>query len=276
MNQLIRSLLFVPASKEETAIRAPSRGADVIILDLEDGVPAEQKERARTNLPTLIENLEHQGAEVWLRPNALDQDGRADIDAVQTHQNPTLLLPKVTSADEVEAYAEAWFHLKATRENLSMVPTIEDAGGMFVAASIAGQPNVVGLAFGSEDFATSAGVSAEIDALAVPAQLVSLAAAANACPAYGIPDSISNYHDLERFSRAAEKARTIGYSGALCIHPAQVNIANDTFRPTEAEIEWAQSVIAQASETGAVGSTIGMIDAPILARAQNILGSIET
>ena len=127
------------------------------------------------------------------------------------------------------------------------------------------------MVFGSEDFAAEAGLSTEIDALSMPAQWVALAAAASGISAYGLPGSLGNYHDMELFEATLRRAKTIGYSGSLCVHPKQVLLANDVFKPSEQEITWAEAVVAQSGAGGATGGDVGMVDAPVLARARAIL-----
>ena len=93
-------------------------------------------------------------------------------------------------------------------------------------------------------------------------------------PAYGLPGSLGNYHDMGLFGATLRRAKTIGFAGSFCVHPRQVSLANDVFRPSEQELEWAAAVITQASAGGAGGATggaVGMVDAPILARARAIL-----
>ena len=108
----------------------------------------------------------------------------------------------------------------------------------------------------------------------MPAQWVALAAAANNISAYGLPGSLGNYHNMALFETTLKRARTIGFTGSVCIHPKQVLVANHTFKPNKEEIEWATAVIAQAGSGGATGGAVGMVDAPVLARAQAILARV--
>ncbi len=267
-----KSLLFVPASRLDLAGRAHQRGADAIILDLEDGVAEADRPASRKALGPLLKDLRNKGTEVLVRINSLDDGGALDIEALPNNCTPPLLIPKVTEPEQLLAVEECWLSCGHERSTLQLLPMIECPGGLFRAEKIAtATKSVCALVFGSEDFATQAGLSTEIEALAMPAQWLALAAAAASIPAYGLPGSLGNYHNMELFEATLRRAKTIGYSGSLCVHPKQVLLANSVFRPSDEEINWAEAVIEQAGSGGATGGDIGMIDAPILARAKAIL-----
>jgi citrate lyase subunit beta/citryl-CoA lyase len=267
-----KSLLFVPASRLDMAERAHERGADAVILDLEDGVAEADKPAARTRLNFLLEGLHSNGVQAMIRINSLDTGGMLDIAAIARTTTPPLLLPKVTGPDEIMALEEHWVSSGKKLSTLQLLPMIECPRGLFQAEQIAAAtPRVTAMVFGSEDFAAQAGLGTEIEALAVPAQWVALAAAAAGIPAYGLPGSLGNYHDLELFEATLQRAKTIGYNGSLCVHPNQVPLANKVFQPSDTEIAWAEAVVAQANTGGATGGDVGMVDAPVLARARTIL-----
>jgi citrate lyase subunit beta/citryl-CoA lyase len=271
-----RSLLFVPASRLDLAERAHQCGADAIIVDLEDGVAEVDKAAARQTLGALLQDLQNKGMQVLLRINSLDEGGTLDIEALVNTSNLPLLIPKVTEPNQLLAVEECWLTFGYELSALKLLPMIECPNGLFRAKEIAtATTSVSALVFGSEDFAAEAGLSTDIEALAMPAQWVSLAAAAAKIPAYGLPGSLGNYHDMELFETTLRRAKAIGYSGSLCVHPKQVLLANSIFRPSDEEIKWAQDVVAQAGSGGATGGAMGMVDAPILNRAKTILAKIE-
>jgi citrate lyase subunit beta/citryl-CoA lyase len=266
------SLLFIPASRLDMVERAHERGADAVILDLEDGVAEVDKPTARTALNSLLESLHNSGVHAMVRINSLDTGGILDIAAITGTYSPPLLLPKVTGPEQILALEEYWVSYDKELSSLQLLPMIECPKGLFQAEKIAeATQRVTALVFGSEDFATQAGLSTEIEALAVPAQWVALAAAAAGISAYGLPGSLGNYHDLELFEATLQRAKTIGYSGSLCVHPKQVSLANSVFQPSEKEVTWAKAVVAQASTGGVTGGDAGMVDAPVVARAKAIL-----
>lgn len=283
-----RSLLFIPASRPAMVERAHERGADAIILDMEDGVADTEKIAARENLNSLLASLQKKGVTTLVRINSLEAGGDLDIGAIAEAFSPPLLIPKVTGPEQVLAVEDCWLSCRSTisgeaasdtktaREtalsNLRLLPLIECPRGLFRVEQIAtATKRVSALVFGSEDFAAEAGLSTEIEALAMPAQWVALAAAASGISAYGLPGSLANYHDMALFEATLKRARTIGFTGSVCIHPKQVLLANDIFKPSKDEIEWANAVIEQAGTGGATGGAVGMVDAPVLARAQAIL-----
>lgn len=271
-----KSLLFVPACRLDLAARAHLRGADAIIVDLEDGVAEVDKPSARKTLGALLKDLHNKGIQALVRINALDDGGVLDIEALPKACTPPLLIPKVTEPEQLLAIEECWLSCGNTLSTLKLLPMIECPRGLFRAENIAtATHSISALVFGSEDFAAQAGLSTEIEALAMPAQWIALAAAAAKVPAYGLPGSLGNYHNMELFEATLRRAKTIGYSGSLCIHPKQVALANSIFKPSDHELKWAEAVVAQAGSGGATGGDVGMVDAPILARAKAILADDE-
>ena len=267
-----KSLLFVPASRLDMAKRAHERGADAIIIDLEDGVAGSDRPAARNTLNSLLEALHSKGMQALVRINALDDGGALDMEAIPHAFTPPLLLPKVSDPDQILAAEQCWVSCGKELSTLQLLPMIECPKGMFRAEQIAAATDrVSAMVFGGEDFAAQAGIGTDIDALAMPAQLVALAGAAAGIPAYGLPGSLGNYHDMELFEATLRRAKTIGFTGSLCVHPKQVLLANEVFQPTKQEIEWAEAVVAQSGAGGATGGDVGMVDAPVLARARAIL-----
>jgi citrate lyase subunit beta/citryl-CoA lyase len=269
---LPRSLLFMPASRPDFVAKAHLRGADAIILDLEDGVAAKDKAAARAALARMHADLTAQGLPVWVRVNALDHGGREDLDVIAAlPEAPIVMLPKV----------ETPTHVQAARDQLQapIVPLIETPAGVIHAAEIAAaSPDVFALAFGSEDFAAALGVEPTAEALTAPAQWVVLAAAAQGLPAFGLPGSLASFSDIEALSRLAERAAGIGFAGALCIHPTQVAVVNRCFSPTLEQIAWAMRIVGHVSGASGGASALEgqMVDPPILARAQRIIQRART
>ena len=271
-----KSLLFVPASRPDMAERAHERGADAIILDLEDGVAEADRPAARNRLNTLLEGLQDKGVPALVRINSLETGGVLDINTIADRLSPPLLLPKISEPEQLAAVEACWESSGKALSGLQLLPMIESPGGLFRAEQIArATRRVSALVFGSEDFAAEAGLSTAIEALAMPAQWVALAAAAAGICAYGLPGSLGNYQDMELFRGTLRRAKTIGYAGSLCIHPKQVLLANEVFRPSNEELQWAEAVVAQAGPGGATGGDVGMVDAPVLARAKAILARCE-
>lgn len=264
--------MFVPASRLDLAAQAHKHNADAVILDLEDGVASEDKNIAREKLASTVDQITKNGKQVLVRINPLENGGQNDLHALSAEQVPAILLPKIIDKNQIFAVIDYWKLIGKNNDDLSLLPMIECPEGMFNANEIAKScSKITALIFGSEDFAAQAGLDTTIKALTNPAQMVALAAAASDLPAYGLPGSIANYHDMGLFEETVKMAKAIGYSGSLCIHPRQVQVANKIFKPTREEITWAQTIIKQSETDGANGSDLGMIDAPVLTRARALL-----
>jgi citrate lyase subunit beta/citryl-CoA lyase len=251
--------------------RAHLRGADAIILDLEDGVAAADKGAARSALAPLQADLLRHGLMVWVRINVLEKGGGDDLDAIaKLPQAPTVMLPKVETPGQVSAACD---RLRSLGAPTGLALLIETPAGVIRAADLAtAHEDVRALAFGSEDFAAAMGVAPSAAALALPAQWVALAAAAAGLPAFGLPGSLADFADGEGLARLGEHAASLGFQGALCIHPAQVAVLNRCFSPSPQDIDWAERILAQVSQVGGATALDGqMVDPPIIARAQGII-----
>lgn len=263
---MYRSFLFVPANDAKRIARVHERGADAIILDLEDAVPADAKAEARAAVPSVAADLAAKGATVFVRVNA---DWQADIEAALSPGVSGIVAPKVRDAKAAREI------VAALRPGLDFIALIESADGLYEARAIAAVEGVSGLALGSEDLSVELGVSPNADSLDLPCKMLALAAATRGLMALGAPVSIGEFRDLGAYSAAVALARRIGMTGAFCIHPAQVAIVNAGFAPSAAEIEDARAILAAwdgAGGRGVVAHGGRMIDAPVVARARRMLG----
>lgn len=271
----MRSLLYVPAHSERFIAKAHERGADAIILDLEDAVPPEAKDAARTGLKESVAAVRRGGAKVFVRINA-EEDMRQD-DAVAACRAGAdgLYVPKVRGPAELAALAELLEPVEAElgRTETRLVALIEDPGAVLDARAIASAPRLFGLSTGGEDIALAMGAQPTPDVLRFPKLLVHYAAKAAGLMSFGLLRSVADYTDLEAIAAAVREARDHGFDGASCVHPAVVPLLNDGFAPSEAELAWAERVLAEAQRhSGAFALDGRMIDAPIIARARMVLG----
>lgn len=258
-----RSFLFVPASRPDFIAKAAGRGADAIILDLEDAVSEAERPEAIRRLPACVAALRQQGARVLVRVRSLDEGGRGDL-AVAADADG-IFLPKVNTSDDV---AVAAADLPPRREIVAM---IESAAGLLAASEIAAVAS--GLAFGGEDFCADLMIEPSEEALSGPAQAVVIASRAHGRPAYGLPGSLAGFADLDGFGRLAGRAARLGFTGAMAIHPTQVPVLNAAFAPSPAQVDHARRVIATAEKAGggAVALDGKMIDRAVIARARKLL-----
>jgi citrate lyase subunit beta/citryl-CoA lyase len=266
----LRSMLYVPADNARFVAKASARGADAVILDLEDSVLGPAKARARDGLAEAVPQVAAQGAAVMVRINAGDlEDARAAVRAGAGW----LLVPKVQGPGTLEPLiaALAGEEQAAGRPETAVIAMIEDAGAMLDARAIARAPRVRGLLTGGEDLATAMHASAEPQVLRTPKLLVHYAAKAEGVLSFGLLRSVADYTDLAAISAAAQEARAFGFDGATCIHPSVVPLLNRGFAPTREEIEWARKVLAGQGGRGAYAVEGRMVDAPVIARARRIL-----
>lgn len=271
----LRSLLYVPAHSERFISRAHERGADAIVLDLEDAVPDAEKTAARDALPATVASVTRNGAAAFVRVNAGSRQ-RDDALAAARAGAYGLFLPKARDPAALESLAGA---LRAEEARLNRAPIpfvamIEDPAALLDARAIARVQRVMALSFGAEDFTALTGGTPTPEVLRHPKLMVHYAAKAEGKLSLGLLQSIADYADLEALATAAREARAHGFDGATCIHPSAVSILNEAFAPSEAERDWATRVLA-AAEAGAAAFTLDgrMVDAPVVARAKRILES---
>lgn len=279
----LRSLLFVPAVSPRLFPKAAQRGADALILDLEDAVPMERKSEARDNLASALE-IVGQALPVLVRVNAEPSLLREDIDRLPLASIAGVMLPKVESAAQVRELAEQLGCKGAAGAGLPIVALIESPLGVLRLESIASaHSNMAALGFGGEDYAAAMAISPDPQGLSWAAHAVANAAHAFGLACWGLPGSVTGISDTEAYAGLVARARSIGFTGTVCIHPAQVPWANKGFGPTQAELEWARAVAAAGDDAlarglGAVVVNGQMIDKPIIERARFwlSLGSIPS
>lgn len=271
----LRSLLYVPAHSERFVAKAHERGADAIVLDLEDAVPEADKNAARSNLAITVPAVGRNGAAVFVRINSGARQ-REDALAACRAGAIGVMVAKTDSSAALDALAGTLRaeEAKLGRPAMSFLALVEGAAGLLDARSIAANHRVVGLLLGSEDLATELGATPTPDVLRHPKLLLHYAAKAEGKLSFGLLQSSSDYTDVAALAAAAAEAKAHGFDGATCVHPSAVAVLNAAFSPSEAERNWAERVIAAAAEhAGAFQLDGRMIDAPIIARARKILGS---
>ncbi|PBB41248.1 CoA ester lyase [Mesorhizobium sp. WSM3866] len=276
-----RSLLFVPGHLPKFVDKAHTRGADALVLDLEDAVPWSSKAEARSSLAGSITRLRQQGASVLVRVNNGLRALSADLDAAIVDGVEAVVLPKVESAEWICAVAEEMLTLEQERGlppgEIRLVLQIETPTALPRLHAIASaHPRLVAMALGPEDFSASVGGQPIPDLLSAPSLAVLFAARAGGQLPLGFIGSIGDFADLPKFRDTARQARKLGFAGAFAIHPAQVAILNEEFSPPAHELEWARRVVeaeqaARSQHLGAFAVDGKMIDRPVLLRARALL-----
>jgi citrate lyase subunit beta/citryl-CoA lyase len=292
----MRSLMFVPGHRERMVQRALGLGEfgpialDVAILDLEDGVPAASKDEARRLVAEVLDRVPH-GSRTPARyvriRSVLSDDGAADLDAIVRPGLDGIMAPKVRGPDEVEWLASELDarerEAKIAHGTLRIIPSIEGAAALLEAPRIArAADRVVGLAFGSEDFALDLGLPTKregeaAELLYARSALVVAAVSAGKLAFDGIWPDIRDAAGLRVDSL---RARRLGFSGKTLIHPGQIAVVNEVFSPTAAEVEEARRVVhvfdaALARGHGAAALDGQMLDAPVVDRARRVLRAHE-
>jgi len=269
-----RSLLFIPALSTHLLAKARARGADALVIDLEDSIPPDRKAEARPAAVMAVKTLAAKGQGLLLRVNGDPQAWKHDIEGFPDGALSAVMLPKTDSAAAVDALATAL--ARQYERPPAVVPLIENPRGLLAAADIAAHPAVVALGYGAEDYAASIGVRATPVAVGVPAYHVVAAAHAHGRQCIGLPASIGDIADLAAFEEAVRMARAIGFTGSVCIHPRQVEILNRGFSPTAEELDWARRLVAADDAARAEGKGAFMFegrlaDGPIVQRARKLL-----
>jgi citrate lyase subunit beta/citryl-CoA lyase len=287
----MRSLMFVPGHRERMVQRALGLGEfgpsalDVALLDLEDGVPPASKDEARRLVADVLGRSQRGvGPLRYVRiRRALSDDGAADLEAIVLPGLDGIMAPKVARADEVQ-----WLsgELDARERDgkiapgrIRIIPSIESAAALIEAPRIAkAADRVIGLAFGSEDFALDLGLPTKreaeaADLLYARSATVVAAVAAGKIAFDGIWPDIE---DVAGFRADSQRARRLGFSGKTLIHPGQIAVVNEIFSPTAEEVEEAGRVVRAFDEAlarghGAVALDGRMLDAPVVDRARRVL-----
>ncbi len=281
---LMRSKLFVPASRPELFAKALAGDADAISFDLEDAVQESRKAEARRVLRDFLRQSSPRpgGKIVIARVNGpTTPHFEADLAAVARPVVDMINLPKAESADDVGAAADALARCEranGVERPIGLLPNIESPRGLRLAAEIArAHPRVVGLQLGLGDLFEPFGIDRG-DAQAVHAMQLAVRLAAAEASIWACDTVYGTVSDPDGYTREATAARRLGFVGKSCIHPTQVPLANAVFRPTDGEIAAARRVVeaAQGAERDGVGAFLvdgRMIDVPFIKRAESILGA---
>ncbi|SPM35821.1 Citrate lyase beta subunit, partial [Mycobacterium rhizamassiliense] len=254
--------LFCPADRPERYAKAAT-AADVVILDLEDGVAEADKPAARKALQDTPLDPER----TVVRINAADTaEYPRDLEALAGTPYKTVMLSKTESAAQVEALAP-----------LDVIALLETPRGAVFAREIAAAQGTVALMWGAEDLVATLGGSSSRFAdgtyrdVARHVRSTALLTAS----AFGrvVLDAVHlDIRDLDGLRAEAEDAVALGFNGTVCIHPSQVAVVREAFRPSDEKLDWARRVLAAArSERGVFAFEGQMVDSPVLKHAAAML-----
>jgi citrate lyase subunit beta/citryl-CoA lyase len=282
--RLRRSLLFVPAAEPRKIERARDARADTVVLDLEDSVAPPQKAEARGRVTEVLGTGVLGTTEAVVRVNAAGTPHfESDLRAVIAGGGRTIVLPKAEGGGELTHALDTLERLErevpgAPAGGLKILALVETPAGIADARAIGrASPRIEALCFGHADFSLAMGLT-EADAahgIAYHARCA-LVIAAKACDVVPIDSVHLAVKDTDAFREDAALGLRLGFEGKLCIHPAQVEIANEVYTPRPEEVDYAVRVIeawerAQAEGRGVFTLDGRMIDAPLVAVQQRVL-----
>lgn len=284
----MRSFLFVPGDSERKLGKGAASGADALVLDLEDSVPADRIEVARGMVRDYLQsNRDRSRTRLWVRINPLSSDkALPDLAAIVAGAPDGILLPKITGAADL-SLLDNYLTILEVREGVErgsvkvLLVATETAQAVFNLGSFKGvSPRLWGMTWGAEDLSAALGASTNRDesgefelTYRIARSMCLLGAVA--AEVEPIDTVFTNFRDTEGLVRESVAARRAGFTGKIAIHPDQVEPINRSFTPTPEEIEYARRVVAAfSSGAGTVGLDGKMLDMPHLKQAHRVLRSV--
>lgn len=279
-----RSLMYVPVNVEKYVEKAHTRGADCVQLDLEDSVPAAEKDAARKLVPSAAARVRRGGADVVVRINSPFAMNVKDLDAAICADVDGIALTKTEDANHVRRVDEHLSTLEARRGlhhgHTRLIAMVETPSAFFrMPAIAAASPRLAAMNIGGEDFALETGMEPLEETLLMPKQQMVFAARSGGIMPLGFIASVAAFGDWPAFRAMVRRSRAFGFMGAGCIHPGQVPIVNEEYAPSAEEAAYARRVIdgnAKAEAEGRASFAIDgkMIDVPVVERARRLLARL--
>lgn len=277
-----RSYLYVPGDQSAMLSKSLTRGADALIVDLEDAVAPTAKTAARATVARWLTDLPADlDTEVWVRTNPGVQ-GHDDATAVVGPGLAGLVVAKTESVDELEALDQV---LRSAEQSsgvqpgsTSVVPLLESAAAVLAADRLAAGPRVCRLQLGEADLRADIGITPgedERELLYLRSHVVLVSAARGLQPPVG-PTSVV-VHDPEGLRGTTRALARMGFVGRACIHPAQVAVVNEVFTPTPDEVEQARALVAAFERALAAGEGVllaaagRMVDEAVVRQSRRLL-----
>ncbi len=254
----LRSVLYIPGSKDRALDKARGLPCDAIIFDLEDAVTPDEKIAARATLATALKTGGYGNRYKVVRINGLDTEwGREDAAEAAKMDADAILLPKVDRPEDLDALAEIV-------GDIPLWAMMETPLAMLNAPAIAAHPQLEAMVMGTNDLAKDLQTRSRTDRLPLMTGLglCALAAKAHSC---AIIDGVYNaFKDDEGLKVESDQGRDMGFDGKTLIHPAQLAVANAAFSPTEEEVDLARRQIAALEEVEAAGQGVAVVDGKIV------------
>lgn len=272
MSQKMRSMLFAPGNKYELLQKFSKIQPDIAIIDLEDAVPDSEKQVARENLQKYAQE-DKTAVTTYVRVNALvSQHFEEDIRSIPP-QIAGIVIPKVNDASDIERATQA---IERNSVSAKILVGIETVKGLMSVQDIFGTASVFAAYFGAEDYIHDLGglrTDGNDEVLFARTQI------GISSRLFGVPvvdQIVADFSNSERFMKEAQQAKSLGFTGKLCIHPSQVPLANQSFSSTPEEIQQALELLkvydeAVANGTASIVHNGQMVDEALAKQARRIL-----
>lgn len=268
-----RSLLFVPGSRPDMIAKLPRAGADLSVVDLEDAVAAGEKDSARRPALAAAAELDGAAGDVVVRINAMDTEWfEADLasvaEAVAAGGVRGIVLPKYEQVEQLELVRGRLPAGAMIVVGLETALGVADSRPLLAAGPDAAY-------FGAEDYIADVGGERTRDSTEVLYARSHALLSAHLAGVAALDQAVMSIRDDEHFRADAAAGKAIGYTGKICVHPRQVELAHEVFSPTEAQLEHARAVLAIA-ESGGVGTVDGqMVDDVHVRMARQVLARVR-
>ena len=255
-----RSVLYIPGSKERALEKAMSLPTDAIIFDLEDAVAPDAKAEARETLAKALKENDYGKRAKIVRINALTTEwGNEDVRVLKDAGADIFLLPKVNTPTDVDALADM------LAPDMPIWVMMETPVSVFNAREIAAHHRVTGLVTGTNDLTKDLGCRTRADRLPLMTALQMIVMAARAARGVVAIDGVYNrFRDGDGLKAECEQGRDLGFDGKTLIHPAQIEVTNTAFAPTQSEIDLAERQIAAYEESMKSGQGVAVVDGQIV------------
>lgn len=272
MSQKMRSMLFAPGNKYELLQKFSKIQPDIAIIDLEDAVPNSEKQVARENLQKYAQE-DKTAVTTYVRVNALVSEHFEEDIRSMPPQIAGIVIPKVNDPSDIERATQA---IERNSVSAKILVGIETVKGLMSVQDIFGTASVFAAYFGAEDYIHDLGglrTDGNDEVLFARTQI------GISSRLFGVPvvdQIVADFSDSERFMKEAQQAKSLGFTGKLCIHPSQVPLANQSFSSTPEEIQQAIELLkvydeAVANGTASIVYNGQMVDEALAKQARRIL-----
>jgi len=279
--RLRRTRLYIPGNRPSMIQNAVIYGADSLIFDLEDSIPLAEKDAARLLVRNAIQHLDFGRSEVTVRINGVTTDFfEQDLEAIVPTKPDGLLLPKAETHEDILLVHEKITQLEKKHHlpvgKIKIMPIIETALGVVNVEKIVAAPRIAAVGLGGEDLTADIGATRTTEGKELEYISSKIIVACAAYQVQAIDTVYADINDKEGLYQATKKAISMGFQGKSVIHPSQIEVVHQAFKPSEEEVEKAKRILKAYRKSlkkgsGAISLDGRMIDLPVVTRAERIL-----